>query len=332
MKSNPLISIIIANYNTIKWLEKCISSIQEQNYTNYEIIVVDDVSTDKSVEYLQKNFQNIIIIKNLKNIGYGGANNRGASVAKGEYLLILNVDTYLNKDTLRKLSDVIHKNPEYDLMQMDVKNYDKTEPKTKYRYTGMDIFGYPLGSNTFFYADGCALVIKKSLYNKLHGFDESYFMYLEDIDLSWRARLLGSIVIFLKGINVYHYGGSTSVSTHSRGHEHATTFNRRFQTQKNNLRSLIKNYSLLTVLFTVPISCMLAFGEAWLFLLTGNFKGFVVLHKAVWWNVVHLPDTLQERMRIQKTRLLPDAEILKLCEKRLSKLDSFLAHGVPSLK
>lgn len=333
--TSPLISIIITNKNAFKWLDKCFSSLKRQSFKNFEVIFVDNKSTDGSVQFVEKKFPRVKVIKNRRDEGYAQANNIGAQNATGKYLLLMNTDSYLEKDAIRKLTFVFSKHPEYHLMQLDEKQYDKKPLPDRYLIFGIDCFGYPTGTNgkgPIFYADGAGLVITKKLFYQLNGYDKKFYMYLEDMDLSWRARLMGEEVYFLKNIFVYHSTGGTSLPTHINTFSYTTTVNRRYHAQKNNLRSLIKNYSFINVLWTLPVSISLASLEGFLYLTKGNVLGFLALHKAIAWNILNLPDTLKERRRIQKSRTVEDSVILARTIKIVSKFHFLRSRGIPSMK
>lgn len=333
MKKQPLISVIITNKNAYKWLDTCITSLKNQTFQDFEVVFVDDGSTDNSLEYVKKKYGWMTILENLENVGFARANNTGAAASQGKYLLILNTDAYLENDTLKKIAEYIKKYPDHKMMQLDVRHYDKKPFTGLNPHTSIDIFGYPIGSKTFFYADACAMVISRDLFFKLRGFDEKHFIYLEDVDLSWRARLIGENIYFMHGIYAYHYGGGTSnATTQSKGKKHATTLKRRYDAQKNNIRMLIKNYSFFNMLWTVPVSILLASLEGWLYLFSGNLRGFIVLHKAIIWNIFNIGDSLKYRQWVQQTRTVDDREIKKLMSKTISKLHSLLNHGIPIMK
>lgn len=335
MQKKPLISIIITCKNAYQWLEKCFSSLANQTVQNFEIVFVDDGSTDQSLDFVEKHYPDTVIVQNIENVGFARANNAGATVAKGDYLFILNADTYLDDDTIEKLTNTIKKHSKYHYMQLDIRKYNKSNMKGEACTFNMDRFGYPIWSGKEenpFYADGAAMVIKKDLFFKLGGFDEKYFIYLEDLDIAWRARMLGEEVYYLKGIHVYHYAGGTSVNTQIKEGSYQTSLRRRYDAQKNNLRTLVKNYELKNLFWALPVSLILASIEGWLYLFKGNIIGFLYLHKAIWWNILNLSDTLNQRKKIQCIRTVDDTVILKRSDKRISKIHSFFLHGVPSMK
>ncbi len=335
MTKCPFISVIITNKNAYKWLDKCLSSLGNQTFKKFEVVFVDNCSTDGSVELVRKKFPWVRIILNKKDLGYAGANNVGAQKAKGNYLFLMNTDAYLESWVLQKLAETIKKNSTYHLMQINVKKYDKTNIPDTYLIFSMDYFGYPIGTNgkgKIFYADGSALVVKRKLFLDLGGFDSKYYMYLEDMDFSWRARLMGEEVHFIKNIFVYHFTGGTSLPSVIKNHSFTTSYNRRFHAQKNSIRSILKNYSVISLLWSLPVSISLAVGEGILYLIRGDSNGFITMFKAVFWNLFNLSDTLKERKRIQSQRIVPDSKIFKYMTKRVSKYDSLRAHGVPHLR
>lgn len=335
MKKTPFFSVIIPNKNSLKWLNKCLSSLKNQTFKNFEMIFIDNASTDQSVEFVKSKFPFVKVSVNTSDVGPGISMNIGARIASGKYLFLMNADSYIEADALEKLAYVLKRHPDYQLMELNMKHYDKTNINDKPYKFGMDIFGYPMPSDKLFYADACGLVITKSLFNKLGGFDETFYMYLDDVDFSWRARLVGTDIYLLENIYIYHHTGSTSIPTSSYYHKkytYTTTLNRRYHAQKNNLRALIKNYSLQNLLWALPASTIFASVEGFLYLFKGNLKGFIVMHQAILWNCLNMRDTLHERTKIQSQRKVSDKVILDFCEKKVAKIHSFLSHGIPLLK
>ncbi|MGB4965675.1 MAG: glycosyltransferase family 2 protein [Microgenomates group bacterium] len=334
MTKAPLISIIITNFNAKRWLDKCIGSIRDQKFKDYEIVFVNDGSTDGSFEYAQKKFPECVFVNSIANAGFARANNLGAMSAQGEYLFILNADTYLEKDTLSKLAATLKKHPRYKIAQLDIRRYDKANMDGEACTFQIDRFGYPIWSGKDenpFYADAAAMIIKKGLFFKIGGFDDRFYIYLEDLDLAWRARLLGNTVYYLQGIHVYHFAGGTSVSTQVKEGTYATSLRRRYDAQKNNLRTLIKNVELSNLVWQLPGSTLLASGEGFLYLLKGNVAGFLALHNAILWNILNVVDSLRERAKVQKMRTIGDFEIFKNADRRISKLSSLISYGIPKM-
>ena len=97
-----LVSVIIVNWNGRKWLEKCLDSLRVQTYKNFEVIFVDNASTDDSVDFVEKNYPEVVILKSDRNLGFAGGNNLGIDNSKGEFILFLNNDTWVKEDFLKK--------------------------------------------------------------------------------------------------------------------------------------------------------------------------------------------------------------------------------------
>lgn len=330
----PHISIIITNYNAKQWLDTCLTSIKNQSFTEYEVIFVDDGSTDGSYDYVQKQYPWCVFIKNKKNVGFALSNNVGAKAARGKYLFFLNADTYLDKNTLIKLQKTLISNPSYTLAQLDIRKYDKSNMKGDACTFNIDPFGYPMWSgkeDTLFYADAAAMIIRRDLFNTLGGFDERFYIYLEDLDLAWKARMCGHTVYFLSQIYVYHYAGGTSVSTQVKKGAYATTIRRRYDAQKNNICILIKNLEITSLIWRLPGSILLASAEGFVYLLQGNITGFFALHNTIIWNILNIRETLKKRRKIQKIRTVSDKIIFQNSDKHISKIQSFFSYGVPKI-
>ena len=143
--SNPKISLIIPHWNGIDVLSECLDSLAQTEYSNFEIIVVDNASTDGSPDWVSLNFPQIKLIENNQNYGYAGGCNRGAKVASGDYLVFLNNDTVQEKNWLDSLVDFMNLNPNVSAVQPKILNY---YDRSKFDYAGgaggwLDILGLP---------------------------------------------------------------------------------------------------------------------------------------------------------------------------------------------
>lgn len=331
MTSSPLVSIIIINFNGRKWLKNLFNSIIKQTYKKLEIIFVDNASNDDCLKFVSDNYHNVTVIRNKINLGFGKANNIGAQKAKGEILFFLNNDTLLEKDTVWKLVSYKAKN-NLDILGprlLDYKGKDMHQGKK----LSIDYTGYIGYGKKIFYIDGCALMISKKDFISLGGFDEKYYMYSEDIDLCWRAHLYGMKIGTCSDTSIKHYCGGTGGTTlrNIKG-KHQVTFIRRYEVEKNNLRNVLKNYKLINLMWVLPLFEIQSLGEAFVYLITGNFKASQVILKAHLWNFNNIKDTLYHRKIIQKKRVIDDQEILsKMCF-RLNKLRAFINIGVPEFK
>ena len=209
----PLVSIIIINYNGKSYLEKCLESIKKIKYDNLEIIVVDNNSTDGTMEFLAQNYPSIITLKLDKNYGFAKPNNVAAKIAKGDFLLFLNNDTEVTPNFLTELVQVLVGNNQIGICQSLL-----LKPNGEIDSSGdfIDTIGVVYNSKEpidkireISSARGASMIIRKELFLDLGGFDEQFFVSFEDVDLGWRTWIKGYKVVINPKSVVYHHGGKT---------------------------------------------------------------------------------------------------------------------------
>jgi len=251
------ITIIIPNLNGEDFLPACLESLKtaiDKAKINIEIILVDNASSDTSPEiftsFCQKNKINHQLISLKKNFGFAGAVNRGVEVAKYDWVLICNNDLKIDKNWFLFISDIIKNNsdPKLATITGTVLNYNGTKFESqglKFYYSGKcDNIS---NGKEFYKIEDCSLKIKKiwgasaalTLYNKnilskVGGFDEDFFAYEEDVDLSLRLHNLGYITLYIPEALSYHLGGATSSRMGNFRHR---------MDAKNWIYIILKNYS-----------------------------------------------------------------------------------------
>lgn len=329
--AKDLVSIVVVNYNGRRWIKSCFESIYHQTYKNFEIIFIDNASTDDSINFLKKNYPKIRIIENKTNIGYGCANNLGANKAAGEILFFLNNDTVLGNDTLEKLY-IYKKQNNLNVLGPNILDYYGKDIHSGHKCT-IDYTGYlGYGKKTFF-IDGCALMMGKRDFFDLGGFDEKYFMYSEDIDLCWRAHLFGMKVGVCNNTSLKHFAGGTGGRTqYKRRGDHTVPLLRRYEVEKNNLRNILKNYQLKNLMWVVPLFELQSMGECLVYLFSRNLDAMRAVFKAHLWNLSNISDTLCKRKIIQKKRVVGDEYIFTMMFFGLNKFLAFRSIGLPKFK
>ena len=187
MKTDPLVSIIIVNYNGKSYLEKCLFSLNKVTYPQFEIILVDNCSSDDSIDFVKMHYPSILIIELERNFGFAYPNNIGAKNAKGELLLFLNNDTYVEPNFLDYLVNAINTNSKVAVCQSLLLKPDKTVDSSG---DFIDTMGISYSSKTkveknyeILSAKGACMMIKKEIFKKLNGFDEHFFITFEDIEI-----------------------------------------------------------------------------------------------------------------------------------------------------
>jgi GT2 family glycosyltransferase len=225
------LSIIIVNYNVRYFLEQCLLSVQAAlKGIDGEIIVVDNISPDDSCRMIKEKFPKVILIENKENVGFSRANNQGVAIAKGKYVLILNPDTLVNEDTFSKIIFKADQLPQ--LGMLGVKLIDGTGkflpeskrglPTPKVAFNKM--FGFSNTKKGKYYAThllenesgtieilvGAFMLIEKRKFQEVNGFDEDYFMYGEDIDLSYKLLKKGYQNYYFAQTQIIHYKGEST--------------------------------------------------------------------------------------------------------------------------
>ena len=230
------LSIVIVNYNVKEFLTQCLDSIfKSQTQYNYEVIVIDNSSRDSGRDEICSTFKDITWIDNSENVGFGRANNQGFSRAKGVYTLILNPDTVLQEDTLEKCISYLLAHPEVG--GLGIKGLDGSGqflPESKralptplvalWKITGLSaifpkssVFArYHLGhlspeeNHEVDILVGCFMMVPTQLLLSVGGFDPQYFMYGEDIDLSYELQKTGHKNIYFSDSQIIHYKGEST--------------------------------------------------------------------------------------------------------------------------
>ncbi len=227
------LSVIIVNYNVRYFLELCLQSVQKAlEEIDAEIIVVDNNSSDDSCKMILENFSEVILIKNPKNVGFSKANNQGVSKAKGQYVLILNPDTVVAKDTFKKVLKFAKSRQNFGALGVklvDGKGCFLPESKRGIP-TPMVSFYKLIGISSKktgkYYANhlkedetgivdvlvGAFMFMRRKVYNEVKGFDERYFMYGEDIDLSYKILNKGYQNYYFADTQVIHFKGESTIN------------------------------------------------------------------------------------------------------------------------
>ncbi|KXK07442.1 MAG: GalNAc(5)-diNAcBac-PP-undecaprenol beta-1,3-glucosyltransferase [Microgenomates bacterium OLB22] len=332
MGDSPKVSIVILNYNGLDFLKDCIASIRKQTYKHIEIVVTDNNSSDGSLEFLRST-KDIVLVSHDDNYGYARSNNDGAQAATGDFLFFLNNDTVLYPDCIEKL--VQNFEPRSLLSPVQVRPWKKGDEG--YAHVGMDIFGYPYGKedsrlNKPFYVDGAGIFIKKSDFFEIGQFDPELFIFQEDIDLSWRAQMMGYHILTCWEAKFEHFGGGAVLGGVVKKKKYETSYFRRFLNEKNVLRNILKNYSFPLNILIFSMIAFLHTGEILVLALLGKWKVINCYLKAYWWNITHLSNTLQFRKAVQEKRSIGDWELLKRMYWSYSKLIAFKNLGIPHFK
>jgi len=317
----PRVSIVIANYNGHRLLERCLDSLDGQTFRDFETIVVDNGSADGSRDLLagRPGVRTVLLPENE---GFAGGNNRGIREARGELVLLLNNDTECARGFLESLVAAADRHPEYSSFACKVLIDSARE-----FVDSAGLLLYPDGicrsrgwlepdSGKFDVEEevlapcGCAAVFRKSCLDDTGLFDERYFAYLEDLDLGIRARLRGHRCLYVPTPPVYHVKSSTT-GKHSREKAFLVERNRIWVAIKLLPLSLLLASPLLTLAryLCQGYAAMTYKGVSGSF--TRNYSRFELLSilvRAYVSALRQLPAMVRERRRVQKGRRLKRVE------------------------
>jgi len=211
MNLSDNVSIIIVTYNHIKFINECLNSLTKKK--SFEIIVVDNKSTDGTPEFIGKKFPNVTLIRNSENYGYGIGNNIGVNSANMDFIVILNPDTKVTEDAIDALVKPLE-NQENIITTPKILLYDGSKINTCgniEHFTGLTFTrGLGVGSELFDNEEfinglsGACFAIKKKDYIKLKGFDKNFLVYMEDAELSWKSNLYGFNILYVPKSVIFH--------------------------------------------------------------------------------------------------------------------------------
>jgi len=229
------VSIIIASWNTRGLLRGCLTSIHEQTRDiDYEIIVVDNTSTDGSAEMVKKTFPQVTLIENPENRGFAAANNQGIAIAKGRYILLLNSDTVVLDNAIAKTVSFSDDNPDAAVVGCRVLNPDKTLQPTCFMFPSTlnmllsSSYLYKLFPRSKFFGrermtwwnrdnvrevdvvTGCFMLVRRKAIEQAGMLDEQFFVYGEETDWCYRFKKMGWKILFTPEPEIIHYGGQTT--------------------------------------------------------------------------------------------------------------------------
>jgi hypothetical protein len=335
--SSPYVSIIILNYNGQKYIRRCVESVLKSEYDNFELLIVDNNSADNSFNIVKSEFHDdrIRLIRNNKNLGFASGNNLGVNYARGEYFVLLNVDTEVHTKWLAELVAVMQSDLTIGAAQAKLLSLDD---KSIFDSAGdyLDFYGFPFrrggdwiekdsgqydNIQDIFSARGAAVITRKEIVQQIGLFDDDYFLGFEDIDFCWRVRLYGKRVSFVPKSIVYHKGfGISTEAFDNVNNMHGI---------KNIIMTMIKNYNSIHMFKFVIIPHFISLITG-LFILQeltmrreNKFRHIKKRLRASYWLLSNTSKIRSKRRYVQSIRKTHDSEIMKSML-RTSALDTLI--------
>jgi len=315
----PLVSIVIVNYNGLEHLEDCLGTVTKTEYPNYEILFVDNSSSDGSAQYVERNF-NVKIIQNSHNLGATGGYNTGITHAKGKYVAILNNDIEVPPNWLTPLVEAME--AEESIAAADAKYlnfYDRERFDTiaaAGRY--VDHFGnvYAQGAGELDHGRydkparifAALTLFRRSVFKEVSLFDHDFFYGFDEVDLAWRINLRGYKIIYIPYSKIYHKVSQTS----SNSNESTLRSGFYFLIKRNRLQMLIKNLPANRLIPALIIT-LLEYGLYLLYWLTKKNRQYTTeLLSSILWVCRNLKKIWVKRKAVQNIRRVSDRELNKI--------------------
>ncbi len=313
--SDSVASVIVVTHNGTDTLDACLESLRQSKPLPLEVIVIDNGSVDGSADLARKSFPTIRVFDFSANIGFAAGNNRGARLARGEFLFLLNQDARVEPDTIQILTE---------RMQAD-EQIAVTGPKLLSDNAGQKLCSAGLSANRLFYGrdqgygkdpngfnvecerlgiTGAAMMLRRSVFETLGGFDGRYFLYYEDLDLCIRARMIGYKVVYVPD----------AVATHPVKDDERPLLFSEFMDTRNRLRTMIKNLSWPSLARFWPCAMTHEINAMKNHLLNRRWQHARMRFSAWMWMKLYFFDTMRERRRIQRLRKVDDSAYVRFLE------------------
>jgi GT2 family glycosyltransferase len=305
-------SVVLVAHNAGDFLRDCIASIYSTQ-PEVEVVLVDNASTDGAVERIRSEFPAVRIVQNEQNAGFGAGNNLGVVHAMGEFIVFLNPDTVVTHGWLEMLVYPLAEDPTVGLVTPKVLRRDKPD---SINVAGLNVhlsgismcrgLGLPRAAldevAEVAAISGVAFAARRDVFEIIGGFDEDFFLYLEDVDLSLQVWLVGYRCLYVPGMAVQHDYDGVEVG-----------IQKAFWVERGRYLMLFKSFSWRTLLALLP-TLLLAEVITWGWLLWRIPKAIVQKLRAYGWVLAHWGQIIEKRRRVQARRACPDAVFLARCQ------------------
>ena len=304
----PLVSVIILNFNGQELLHDCLISVLNTCYPNYEVIVVDNASTDRSCEMVEREFPHVKLVRNQINCGYSKGNNIGILRSIGDFVVLLNNDTVVTPNWLYELVHEAKQNPDcfYQPKILFFENNRINSTGNCIQFFG---FAFPRGMGVIdvgqydskcevSYASGACVLASRKLVETVGLLDEGFFTFYEDVNWGWRALMLGYTSIYVPSAVIYHrWGGSWGSDMSSK---------KFFLIERSRLASVFRNYSTNTLIGLIPLLILIELSVLFYSFTNGFLKEKILVYS----DLIRCKNILiSQRKKLQRIRKKSDSDI-----------------------
>jgi len=320
-KSIPKVTVIIPHFNGEVILRRCLLSLKQTVYSDYEILVVDNGSSDNSIKMVRTNFPDVHIATSKTNLGFAGGCNLGIITSKSPYVVLLNNDTEVTPHWLDRMVNVMDTDPAVGAVQPKMLSFHN---RKRFDYCGaaggeIDIFGYPFARGRIFesleidngqydtspaqifWATGAATLLRRSALEKVGLLEETFFAHMEEIDLDWRLQWAGYKIVVVPSAIVYHQTGATL---------NKTQFPKMVLNHRNNLLMILRNHTFGTLLWLLPFRLILETITIIVSPFTGEPKRALAILKGFWGVLTCWKSIVRVRKIVQSIRVISEEVML----------------------
>lgn len=307
----PEVTVVVLNYNGKKHIQECLNSIFRMNYPQFKVVVVDNASNDGSLDPVRAKYPQVKIVKYDRNHGFARAYNIVLEEVDSEFIVLLNNDVTVEPEWLRELMPYITDDNEVSavtpkmLFMQNTSSINAAGGKCDIYGSGWNRGNGETDSGQYerveevFYANCGAIVIRKNAWKDVGSFDEEYFLYGEDLDWCWRARLKGYRIFYVPHSRIYHEWRASNGPMIPL-------------LERNWLTTALKNYDSGTLMKLAPkLVALKAAVAAWLLFNGRDLNERLAVLGGFAWNLKRFRETWKKRLLIQASRKIDDREIQK---------------------
>jgi hypothetical protein len=323
---------VIVHYKGLDMLEKCLESVFNTNYQNFQVVLVDNGSNDRSCEHAAKFHEGKVrLVRSNANLGFAAGNNIALRQVRADYVVLLNDDVIVDPDWMAELVSEAERDSTVGACQPKLRSL--RDPRF-FEYNGacggmLDVYGVPLARGRIFdlaeedngqydkvveifWASGAALFLRGGVVREVGLLDEMFYAHMEEIDLCWRIRLSGYKVLSVPKSVIYHLGGGTSLPE------------KFYLKHRNNLITLMKNYGRWSLLRFLPLRIVQDFFSFAYYLIKKETARTVPVLRAYSWLLKNLRSVLSSRYAVQRQRKVKDNEIIDAMVKKSVAVQNYL--------
>jgi GT2 family glycosyltransferase len=314
------VTVVIPHFSGKEILRHCLESLDKTEYSDYEVLIADNGSTDGSREMIQAEFPEVRIVESKTNLGFAGGCNLGIRASRSPYIVLLNNDTEVTPGWLGRIVETADMDDSVAAVQPKILSF---HDRRRFDYCGaaggeLDLFGYPFAwgrlfdsmeidtgqydvRRQVFWATGAAVLLRRSALDRVGLLDEAFFAHMEEIDLNWRFNLAGYKVVFEPEAVVYHQTGGTL------GQDR---FRKMVLNHRNSLLMILRNHTASTLMWVLPLRILLEGITVVMAAMIGQPKRAVAVLWGLWGVLTHWKTVSDGRRSIRRFRSIPESMML----------------------